>query len=192
MPKEVKFDYSDAISTANADVNPDIHRPSINTYNIGHTRDFYRGHSFRYAGVWTEGVHYLNDNYVTDFVSINNALLACTVSHLSSDENKPRDFTIDDQGNIVDVNSGYWTVVLLASAGAYLSVYGGLMEGNIDMQDHAITNVSDPVHNKDVTNKQYVGSAIDSKFILLSEEEFDELVDKDNTKIYLVYSDDSA
>ena len=39
MPKEVKFDYSDAISTANADVNPDIHRPSINTYNMKMKKD---------------------------------------------------------------------------------------------------------------------------------------------------------
>ena len=107
MSKEVKFDYSDAISTANADVNPTTHHPTTNTYTIGHTRDFYRGHSFRYAGIWREGVHYLNDNYITDFVSIDNALLACKISHFSSKDNKPQHFIIDEYGEITDTGAGY-------------------------------------------------------------------------------------
>ena len=66
------------------------------------------------------------------------------------------------------------------------------MEGEIDMQNHGITNIQNPINDKDAANKQYVNLAIDDKFVLLSETEFDELVEKDNTKIYLVYSDNSV
>ena len=53
------------------------------------TRDFYKGQSFRYLNEWEVNHHYFNDAYYTDFVSYENALYACNITHLSDLTNKP-------------------------------------------------------------------------------------------------------
>lgn len=80
-------------------------------FGTGHTRDFYKGTSFRFAGRWKKGVHYIHDEYVVDFVVKGSALLVCTQSHMSDSENEPKDFIKEDQ-EIVGIDSPYWDFVL--------------------------------------------------------------------------------
>ena len=95
-----------------------------NVLDKAHSRDFYRGRSFRYVGQWTEGVHYISDEYLTDFVVRNGVLLVCTKSHMSSAENVPSDW-IRTGDVIVGINSEYWDVVLVGGmeGKAYRPVY---------------------------------------------------------------------
>ena len=178
----VEFDYSDAISSSNSSTDVSVETINTSSYQVDHTRDFYRGHSFRYCKKWQNGVHYINDNYITDFVIVDNIMFACEKSHLSSEANRPA----------LDGDSEYWSIALVSGNDGFLPSTGGEMHGNIDMLNNKIVNIADPSNNKDASNKGYVDSAIDNKFILLSETEFDELVEKDSTKIYLVYADDSV
>lgn len=77
-----------------------------------HSRDYYRGRSFHFAGPWESGVHYINDNYETDFVTYRNTLLRCRDSHLSSLENEPKTLIYNEGGNIIGVNSEHWDFIL--------------------------------------------------------------------------------
>lgn len=74
---------------------------SIQRDRILESRDFYKGKSFRYS-VWTQGHTYYNDDWYTDFVSYNGALLACNITHVAVD--KPR-LLYNDAGNIYGVES---------------------------------------------------------------------------------------
>lgn len=74
---------------------------SIQRDRILESRDFYKGKSFRYS-VWTQGHTYYNDDWYTDFVSYNGALLACNTTHVAVD--KPR-LLYNDAGNIYGVES---------------------------------------------------------------------------------------
>ena len=61
--------------------------------DIGRSRDYYRGKSIDFAGLWTPGVRYFNDEYLISFVVyaekdsdgkiIASALLGCKQSHLA-------------------------------------------------------------------------------------------------------------
>lgn len=79
-------------------------------------RDYYKGTSFRYAGEWLSGTHYLNDKYIIDFVVYNNVLLRCKKSHLSSSISKPTQF-IYNNGSVVGINSDFWDFVLSGFSG---------------------------------------------------------------------------
>lgn len=48
--------------------------------NTEHTRDFFKGKSFRFMGELQKGVHYRCDDYIQDFVTYNNCLWACNKS----------------------------------------------------------------------------------------------------------------
>ena len=84
---------------------------NYNTFATTHSRDYYRGQSFHFAGKWTIGTHYISDDYQIDFVTINNTLLVCAKSHLSSLENKPVEFVTNERGDIKGVISKYWDFV---------------------------------------------------------------------------------
>lgn len=83
-----------------------------------HTRDYYRGRSFHYAGKWVDGVHYFSDDYNIDFVVHGQCLLACAKSHLSTLENEPIDYIKDSKGTITGIISVYWDFVLAGINGA--------------------------------------------------------------------------
>lgn len=81
-------------------------------YTAQRTRNYYRGQSFHYSGEWKSEVHYINDDYVIDFVVYNGALLNCSKSHLSTEDNKPSDFVYDYNGTVIGIQSDYWNFVL--------------------------------------------------------------------------------
>ena len=70
-----------------------------------------KGHSFMWRGPWEGGTYYYNDDYVTDFVSYKNVILACERNHLSDAEVEPT-LIYDEQGNPIGVDSQYWSFVL--------------------------------------------------------------------------------
>lgn len=73
-------------------------------FGEGNTRNSLRGRSMHYAGKWKTNTHYTNDAYIVDFVSYENKLWACTISHLSKDE-VPSD------------TSRYWQLVMQGEKG---------------------------------------------------------------------------
>lgn len=81
-----------------------------NSYKNPCSKDPVRGHSFEWRGPWKEGAYYYNDDYVTDFVSYKNVILACKRNHLSDANVEP--VLIYDGDNPVDVDSQYWSFVL--------------------------------------------------------------------------------
>lgn len=85
-------------------------------FGTGHTKEYYRGKSFRYAGEWTAGVHYASDDYNVDFVSINNCLIACSKSHIATLSNKPSDFEKDGD-TIIGLHSELWEFVISGTRG---------------------------------------------------------------------------
>lgn len=96
---------------------------SGNSFATTHSRDYYRGKSFHFAGEWVEGKHYTSDDYNIDFVSKDNVLLACAKSHLSTLDNEPLEWTFTETGYIDGVVSKYWDFVLSGRIGDNGKVY---------------------------------------------------------------------
>ena len=82
------------------------------TFGTVHSRDYYKGKSFHYAGEWTSGAHYFSDDYNVDFVVKDNCLLACARSHFSTLDNEPKDFLYDKDFSKVGISSQYWDFIL--------------------------------------------------------------------------------
>lgn len=57
-------------------------------YQMYHSRDFYKGTSFKISE-WKLNAHYYSDEYIIDFVSLDGCLLFCKRSHVSNEETKP-------------------------------------------------------------------------------------------------------
>ena len=109
------------------------------TFGTKRSRDYYRGLSFHFSGKWLVGVHYFSDDYVIDFVTINNCLLACAKSHLSLEENKPTEFIVDDKGDITGVASQYWDFVCAGLHGDPIEIRYNEETGELEVR----TSVSD-------------------------------------------------
>lgn len=93
---------------------------SIQRDRILESRDFYKGKSFRYLGAWDSGHTYYNDDWYTDFVSYEGALLACNHTHMSANE---PELVRDADGNIYGVQSSDWTFVMTGTPGPQGQVY---------------------------------------------------------------------
>lgn len=87
------------------------------SFGVFHSRDYYKGKSFHYAGEWTQGTHYFSDDYNVDFITKDNCLLACAKGHLSDLDNEPKDFIYDENGYIIGITSKYWNFVLCGLKG---------------------------------------------------------------------------
>lgn len=87
------------------------YKPSFTTM---HSQDYYQGKSFNYAGEWRAGMHYVNDQYVQDFVTYKGSLLACQRSHISSCDNEPKITYKNNEYPIQasSVESIYWDLAL--------------------------------------------------------------------------------
>lgn len=98
-------------------------------YNVSHSRDYYKGKSVEFAGEWTSGVRYFNDEYLNSLVVytekdatgniIHSALLACKKTHIAaynssipdSTNNQPH-LVIDNNLGVVDIEpNDYWIFV---------------------------------------------------------------------------------
>lgn len=129
MKDDIKIKYSSAFATA-------------------HSRDYYRGKSFRNAGAWTAGEHYTCDEYNVDFVYYKNIFLACTKSHLAKTEIEPSDWIYDEDGEVIGVNSEYWTLVVAGRKGDKGKVYiphydntTGILTWNLISDEQAVPTV---------------------------------------------------
>ena len=78
----------------------------------------YFGKSFEYAGRWAPGQSYYNNNYRVTFVTYKNYLLACNLTHISSEETEP--VILYEDGNAVGVENIYWQLVLSGDVGENL------------------------------------------------------------------------
>lgn len=87
------------------------------TFGTIHSRDYYKGKSFHFAGEWVPGAHYFSDDYNVDFVTKDNCLLACARSHFSTLDKEPKDFIYDDNGSAIGIASRYWDFVLCGLKG---------------------------------------------------------------------------
>lgn len=103
------------------------YKPSFTTM---HSQDYYQGKSFNYAGEWRAGMHYVNDQYVQDFVTYKGSLLACQRSHISNCDNEPKIVYKNNKFPLQasSVESSYWDLALV-----------GL--GSVDVTEEAITNL---------------------------------------------------
>lgn len=98
MKKDIKIKYNDAFGTI-------------------HSRDYYKGKSFHYAGEWTSGAHYFSDDYNVDFIVKDNCLLACSQSHFATLDNEPKNFILDSNGSPIGIASRWWDFVLTGIRG---------------------------------------------------------------------------
>lgn len=69
---------------------------SVNFSQQINTRDFYKGTSFRWSGMWEEGKLYANDTYFIDCVSYGGEVWMCIKSHYADSNSYP------------ESNSPYW------------------------------------------------------------------------------------
>lgn len=87
---------------------------SIECHRILDSNDFYKGKSFNFAGSWTPGLYYHNDEYCVDFVSYDGVMLACKKSHQSHSQTEPKIEWIDSKPVIT---SNYWNIVMWGTVG---------------------------------------------------------------------------
>lgn len=87
---------------------------SIECHRILDSNDFYKGKSFNFAGSWTPGLYYHNDEYCVDFVSYDGVMLACKKSHQSHSQTEPKIEWIDSKPVIT---SNHWNVVMWGTVG---------------------------------------------------------------------------
>ena len=98
-------------------------------YNVSHSRDYYKGKSVEFAGEWTSGVRYFNDEYLNSLVVytekdatgniIHSALLACKKTHIAAYNSSIPDSTNNQPHLVIDNNLGvigiepndYWIFV---------------------------------------------------------------------------------
>lgn len=95
--------------------------------DVGRSREFYKGKSIDFAGLWTPGVRYFNDEYLTNFVVyaekdsdgkiIASALLGCKQSHLAKTayddrtSNEPILIKDDNLGVVGIKPNDYWIFI---------------------------------------------------------------------------------
>ena len=82
----------------------DIKPKSVNFSSQINSRDYYKGTSFRWAGMWEVGKLYSNDTFFVDFVSYNGKVYVCVKSHYASNTVTPE-------------NSEYWNLAIDSAAG---------------------------------------------------------------------------
>lgn len=115
---------------------------SIQRDRILESRDFYKGKSFRYLGVWERGHTYYSDDWYTDFVSYEGALLACNHTHMSANE---PELMRDADGNIYGVQSSYWTFVLAGTPGPHGKVFSPIYNELTSELSWELTDGTEPI-----------------------------------------------
>ena len=164
----------------------------------------YFGKSFEYAGKWASGQLYYNNNYRVTFVTYKNCLLACNLTHTSSEETEPVILYKDEVA--VGVENIYWQLVLSGNAGEELS---NIQTYIAELQEKVNKNSTDIKTNNtavEIVSKQYSLisqhlDSIDKKHEEIetalskqtpwigSKEEYESLENKDPDKFYFIYEE---
>ena len=164
----------------------------------------YFGKSFEYAGKWAPGQLYYNNNYRVTFVTYKNCLLACNLTHTSSEETEPVILYKDEVA--VGVENIYWQLVLSGNAGEELS---NIQTYIAELQEKVNKNSTDIKTNNtavEIVSKQYSLisqhlDSIDKKHEEIetafskqtpwigSKEEYESLENKDPDKFYFIYEE---
>ena len=164
----------------------------------------YFGKSFEYAGRWAPGQTYYNNNYRVTFVTYKNCLLACNLTHTSSEETEP--VILYKEGVAVGVENIYWQLVLSGDAGENLI---NIQTYIAELQEKVNKNSTDIETNNtavEIVSKQYnlISQHLDSidkkhKEIetafskqtpwIGSKEEYESLENKDPDKFYFIYEE---
>jgi hypothetical protein len=174
----------------------------------------YFGKSFEYEGIWSIGKKYFNDEYRTSFVTYKNLLLACNKTHESSLDTEPE--IIYDEGVPMGVDNIYWVIALTGSdaggdtteiernlvslkkivynnSDSVTSLNGvvSVMGQNVnDLIKRASSLESDNTQTKkDIKSLQDSLGANIMYPIILTEDEYEALEEKDPNKFYYVYEE---
>ena len=172
-------------------------------YNVSHSRDYYKGKSVEFAGEWTSGVRYFNDEYLNSLVVytekdatgniIHSALLACKKTHIGaynnsipdSTNNQPHLVINDDLGVIGIEPNDYWIFVsgsLMGTPGKPTEVVNTYLEAVALATEN---NISKIVFVKEEKSIYFiVGAGELQKMISISDfsELFESKVDKEPGK----------
>ena len=89
-------------------------------------REFNKGKSFEF-NEWKSLTKYSNDDFKQDFVTYNNALLACKRTHVS--ENPPKLIYNTSNGNVIGVESSEWQFVFASGINYNNYYFDDLSEG---------------------------------------------------------------
>ena len=164
----------------------------------------YFGKSFEYAGRWAPGQSYYNNNYRVTFVTYKNCLLACNLTHTSSEETEP---VILYKGEVaVGVENIYWQLVLSGNPGNNLD---GFQTYIAELQEKVNKNSTDIETNNtavEIVSKQYNLISqhldnVDKKYKEIetafskqtpwigSKKEYESLENKDPDKFYFIYEE---
>lgn len=164
----------------------------------------YFGKSFEYAGRWAPGQSYYNNNYRVTFVTYKNCLLACNLTHTSSEETEPVILYEDEVA--VGVENIYWQLVLSGNPGNSLD---GFQTYIAELQEKVNKNATDIETNNaavEIVSRQYNSISqhlnnmdnrheeIETAFSkqtpwIGSKAEYESLEDKDPDKFYFIYEE---
>lgn len=164
----------------------------------------YFGKSFEYAGRWAPGQSYYNNNYRVTFVTYKNCLLACNLTHTSSEETEP--VILYKEGVAVGVENIYWQLVLSGNPGNSLD---GFQTYIAELQEKVNKNSTDIETNNaavEIVSRQYNSISqhlnnMDNRHEEIeiafskqtpwigSKEEYESLENKDPDKFYFIYEE---
>ena len=164
----------------------------------------YFGKSFEYAGRWAPGQSYYNNNYRVTFVTYKNCLLACNLTHTSSEETEPVILYEDEIA--VGVENIYWQLVLSGNPGNSLD---GFQTYIAELQEKVNKNSTDIETNNaavEIVSRQYnsISQHLDNMDnrheeieIAFSKQtpwigskaEYESLENKDPDKFYFIYEE---
>lgn len=164
----------------------------------------YFGKSFEYAGRWAPGQSYYNDNYRVTFVVYKNYLLACNLTHTSSEETEP--VILYKDGNAVGVENIYWQLVLsgdaeedLINIQTYIAELQEKVNKNstdietnnaaVEMVSRQYNLISQHLDNMDNRHEEIEIAFSKQTPWIGSIEEYESLEDKDPDKFYFIYEE---
>lgn len=164
----------------------------------------YFGKSFEYAGRWAPGQSYYNNNYRVTFVTYKNYLLACNLTHISSEETEP--VILYEDGNAVGVENIYWQLVLSGDIGenliniqTYIAELQEKVNKNstdietnnaaVEIVSRQYNSISQHLDNMDNRHEEIEIAFSKQTPWIGSKEEYESLENKDPDKFYFIYEE---
>ena len=164
----------------------------------------YFGKSFEYAGRWVPGQSYYNNNYRVTFVTYKNCLLACNLTHISSEETKP--VILYEEGVAVGVENIYWQLVLSGDIGenliniqTYIAELQEKVNKNstdietnnaaVEIVSRQYNSISQHLDNMDNRHEEIEIAFSKQTPWIGSKEEYESLENKDPDKFYFIYEE---